>query len=193
MSLVPMLNIPTDDWKWLFTGFVLFRFYDIQSGSIRIDGQDIRDVTQASLRQAIGIVPQDTVLFNTTLFENVRYGRIDATEAEVKQAIKLAHLEDFITELPDGLDTLVGERGLKLSGGEKQRVAIARALVTEPQCVLLDEPTAHLTEAQHQRVSRIIRQRFQSRTLIWASHKTLPADWFNKHWQVKDSEVKVLC
>ena len=105
---------------------LLFRFYDTNSGSILIDGQDIRDVEQTSLRKHIGIVPQDTVLFNDTLFENVRYGRPSATDEEVEKAIALAHLANLVSEdLPEGGNTLVGERGLKLSGGEKQRVAIA--------------------------------------------------------------------
>src|SRR5690606_16403144 len=104
---------------------LLFRFYDIQSGSIRIDGQDIRDVTQESLRAAIGMVPQDTVLFNDTVLYNIRYGRMSATEEEVARAAELAQIRDFILQLPDGFKTMVGERGLKLSGGEKQRVAIA--------------------------------------------------------------------
>lgn len=150
---------------------LLFRFYDIQSGSIRIDGQDIRDVTQASLRQAIGIVPQDTVLFNTTLGENVRYGRIDATDAEVEQAIKLAHLEDFITELPDGLNTLVGERGLKLSGGEKQRVAIARTILKLPPILMFDEATSSLDSHSERIIQEAIRDISKGQTSLVIAHR----------------------
>lgn len=150
---------------------LLFRFYDIQGGSIRIDGQDIRDVTQASLRQAIGIVPQDTVLFNTTLCENVRYGRIDATDAEVEQAIKLAHLKDFITELPDGLNTLVGERGLKLSGGEKQRVAIARTILKRPPILMFDEATSSLDSHSERIIQDAIRDISKGQTSLVIAHR----------------------
>ncbi|WP_292757500.1 ABC transporter ATP-binding protein/permease [Methylophaga sp. UBA2689] len=150
---------------------LLFRFYDIQGGSIRIDGQDIRDVTQASLRQAIGIVPQDTVLFNTTLGENVRYGRIDATDAEVEQAIKLAHLKDFITELPDGLNTLVGERGLKLSGGEKQRVAIARTILKRPPILMFDEATSSLDSHSERIIQDAIRDISKGQTSLVIAHR----------------------
>lgn len=150
---------------------LLFRFYDIQSGSIRIDGQDIRDVTQASLRQAIGIVPQDTVLFNTTLGENVRYGRIDASDAEVEQAIKLAHLKDFITELPDGLNTLVGERGLKLSGGEKQRVAIARTILKRPPILMFDEATSSLDSHSERIIQDAIREISKGQTSLVIAHR----------------------
>lgn len=150
---------------------LLFRFYDIQSGSIRIDGQDIRDVTQESLRSAIGIVPQDTVLFNTTLLENVRYGRIDATDEEVKKAIKLAHLEDFITELQDGLNTLVGERGLKLSGGEKQRVAIARTILKRPPILAFDEATSSLDSHSERIIQDAIREISQGQTSLVIAHR----------------------
>jgi ABC-type multidrug transport system fused ATPase/permease subunit len=150
---------------------LLFRFYDIQGGSIRIDGQDIRDVTQASLRQAIGIVPQDTVLFNTTLGENVRYGRIDATDAEVEQAIKHAHLDHFIAELPDGLNTLVGERGLKLSGGEKQRVAIARTILKRPPILMFDEATSSLDSHSERIIQDAIREISKGQTSLVIAHR----------------------
>ncbi len=150
---------------------LLFRFYDIQQGSIRIDGQDIRDVTQDSLRRAIGIVPQDTVLFNTTLLENVRYGRIDATDAEVNQAIKMAHLEDFITELPDGLNTLVGERGLKLSGGEKQRVAIARTILKRPPILAFDEATSSLDSHSERIIQDAIGEISKGQTSLVIAHR----------------------
>lgn len=150
---------------------LLFRFYDIQSGSIRIDGQNIRDVTQDSLRRAIGIVPQDTVLFNSTLLENVRYGRIDATDAEVNQAIKLAHLEDFIAELPEGLNTLVGERGLKLSGGEKQRVAIARTILKRPPILAFDEATSSLDSHSERIIQDAIREISKGQTSLVIAHR----------------------
>ena len=114
------------------------------SGTVTIDGQDIRDVTQASLRAAIGVVPQDTVLFNDTIFYNIQYGRPDATDDEVIAAAKMAQIDDFVRALPDGYHTMVGERGLKLSGGEKQRVAIARTILKGPPILILDEATSAL-------------------------------------------------
>ncbi|MGN6145690.1 MAG: ABCB family ABC transporter ATP-binding protein/permease, partial [Mesorhizobium sp.] len=123
---------------------LLFRFYDVQSGAVLVDGQDVRDVTQESLRAAIGMVPQDTVLFNDTIAYNIRYGRPDATEAEVKKAAELAQIGHFIESLPKGYDTPVGERGLKISGGEKQRVAIARTILKGPPILILDEATSAL-------------------------------------------------
>src|SRR5213075_985155 len=123
---------------------ILYRFYDIRDGSVTIDGQDIRDVTQASLRRVIGIVPQDTVLFNDTVKYNIAYGRIGASEAEIREAAAHAQIDKFIKELPLGYDAMVGERGLKLSGGEKQRVAIARTILKNPPILLLDEATSAL-------------------------------------------------
>ena len=123
----------------------MFRLYDISSGAILIDGQDIRNVTQASLRAAIGMVPQDTVLFNDTIRYNIRYGRWDASDAEVEQAAQLAQIDGFIRMAPKGYETQVGERGLKLSGGEKQRVAIARTVLKAPPILVLDEATSRST------------------------------------------------
>ena len=131
---------------------LLFRFYDATDGRILIDGQDIGQVTQASLRRAISVVPQDTVLFNASIFANVQYGDVDASEEEVCQAIKMAYLDDFIQQLPDGADTMVGERGLKLSGGEKQRVAIARAILKKPAIMVFDEATSSLDSNAEQRI-----------------------------------------
>ena len=123
---------------------LLFRFYDVSGGRILIDGQDIRDVTQLSLRKAIGIVPQDTVLFNDSIYYNILYGRPDATREEVIAAAKAAHIHDFVESLPEKYDAIVGERGLKLSGGEKQRVAIARTLLKNPPILVFDEATSAL-------------------------------------------------
>jgi ATP-binding cassette, subfamily B, heavy metal transporter len=123
---------------------LLFRFYDVTSGTILIDGQDIRDCSQQSLRAAIGIVPQDTVLFNDTLRENIRFGRPDASAADVDEAVRMAHLQEFVARLPEGLDSRVGERGLKLSGGERQRVAIARTILKRPPILVFDEATSSL-------------------------------------------------
>jgi ATP-binding cassette subfamily B protein len=150
---------------------LLFRFYDVTGGRILIDGQDIRQVNQASLRRVIGIVPQDTVLFNDTIGYNIAYGREGADQAEVEAAAKGAAIHDFITSLPDGYETKVGERGLKLSGGEKQRVAIARTLLKDPQLLILDEATSALdsrTEAAIQDTLNLLAQR---RTTIIVAHR----------------------
>ena len=128
----------------LFRSRLLFRLYDVSGGRITIDGQNIRDVTQASLRASIGMVPQDTVLFNDTIRYNIRYGRWNATDAEVEAAAAMAQIDGFIRRSPHGYDTEVGERGLKLSGGEKQRVAIARTLLKNPAILILDEATSAL-------------------------------------------------
>ena len=135
---------------------LLFRLYDVSSGKILIDGQDIRNVTQASLRASIGMVPQDTVLFNDTIRYNIRYGRWDASDAEVEEAAQLAQIDSFIRMSPKGYETQVGERGLKLSGGEKQRVAIARTVLKAPPILVLDEATSALdshTEHEIQEVA----------------------------------------
>jgi ATP-binding cassette subfamily B protein len=131
---------------------LLFRFYDVTGGQILIDGQDIRDVSQHSLRSVISVVPQDTVLFNSSIFENIHYGRVGASEEEVRDAIRMAYLDEFIAQLPDGENTMVGERGLKLSGGEKQRVAIARAILKQPAIMVFDEATSSLDSQAEQRI-----------------------------------------
>jgi ABC-type transport system involved in Fe-S cluster assembly fused permease/ATPase subunit len=150
---------------------LLFRFYDLMDGSISIDGQNIHAVTQRSLRHAIGVVPQDTVLFNASLFENVRYGRPDATHEEIDEAIKLAHLEAFIGELPDGSNTMVGERGLKLSGGERQRVAIARAILKRPPILVFDEATSSLDSKTEQAILAALREISQDHTSLVIAHR----------------------
>lgn len=150
---------------------LLFRFYDPDSGSIAIDGQDIGGVSQASLRRAIGIVPQDTVLFNDSIFENVRYGAPEAGDAEVNEAIRLAHLDAFIASLPLGGDTLVGERGLKLSGGEKQRVSIARTILKRPPIMVFDEATSSLDSHSEQAILRALAEISQGHTSLVIAHR----------------------
>lgn len=150
---------------------LLFRFYDVTAGRILIDGQDIRAVSQQSLRQAIGIVPQDTVLFNDTIIENIRYGRTDATKAEIEHAIDLAHLRDFINSLPDGEHTVVGERGLKLSGGEKQRVAIARTILKKPAILVFDEATSSLDSYSEQQIMAAINDVARGNTSLVIAHR----------------------
>ena len=150
---------------------LLFRFYETQAGSILIDGQDVRDVTQTSLRRAIGIVPQDTVLFNDTLYYNIAYGRPDATDADVKRAARLAHIETFIDSLPDGYQSLVGERGLKLSGGEKQRVAIARALLKDPPIMVFDEATSALDSHTEREIQANLREAARGRSVLVVAHR----------------------
>jgi ATP-binding cassette, subfamily B, heavy metal transporter len=150
---------------------LLFRFYDVTGGAIRIDGVDIRDLTQASLRAAIGIVPQDTVLFNDTLEYNLRYGRPEATDDELAQAIRQARLDQFIAKLPEGLQTPVGERGLKLSGGEKQRVAIARALIKNPAILIFDEATSALDSESEKAIQAEIAAVSRERTTMIIAHR----------------------
>lgn len=150
---------------------LLFRFYDPQNGSITIDGQDIRTVSLDSLRGAIGIVPQDTVLFNDSLFENVRYGNPNATDEDVEAAIKLAHLDAFISSLPRGRATLVGERGLKLSGGEKQRVSIARAILKRPPIMVFDEATSSLDSKSERAILSAINEVARDRSSLVIAHR----------------------
>ncbi|MDF2177081.1 ABC transporter ATP-binding protein/permease [Aliiglaciecola sp. CAU 1673] len=150
---------------------LLFRFYDVSQGKILIDGQDIRNVDQHSLRKAIGIVPQDTVLFNDSILENVHYARPSATEEEVKEAIRLAHLEHFVQSLPDGYNTKVGERGLKLSGGEKQRVAIARAILKRPPIMVFDEATSSLDSQSEGSILRALREIAKGHSSLVIAHR----------------------
>lgn len=150
---------------------LLFRFYDVQSGRILIDGQDLRDVSQESLRAAIGIVPQDTVLFNDTIGYNIRYGRWDASEAEVREAAEMAQVAQFIERLPQRYDTQVGERGLKLSGGEKQRVAIARTILKGPPILILDEATSALDTATEREIQSALEEVSHNRTALVIAHR----------------------
>ena len=152
-------------------GRLLFRFYDVTGGAVRIDGQDIRDVTQDSLHAAIGVVPQDTVLFNDTIGYNIAYGRENTTQAQIEEAARAAQIHEFIAGLPQGYDTQVGERGLKLSGGEKQRVGIARTLLKEPVILLLDEATSALDSETERGILGSLKQAAAGRTVITIAHR----------------------
>ncbi len=150
---------------------LLFRFYDVTGGRVLIDGQDVRAVTQSSLRAAIGVVPQDTVLFNDTIRYNIAYGRPGATQAEIEDAARHAQVHDFVLRLPDGYDTRVGERGLKLSGGEKQRVAIARTILKNPPILVLDEATSALDTRTEQSIQAALRTLSRDRTTLTIAHR----------------------
>ncbi|MGA7546317.1 MAG: ATP-binding cassette domain-containing protein, partial [Methyloceanibacter sp.] len=150
---------------------ILFRFYELSGGRVLIDGQNISDVTQVSLRAAIGMVPQDTVLFNDTIEYNVRYGRPQASEREVRNAARLAQIHEFIMTLPQGYDALVGERGLKLSGGEKQRVAIARTILKGPPILMLDEATSALDSHTEKDIQDALERVARDRTTLVIAHR----------------------
>jgi ATP-binding cassette subfamily B protein len=150
---------------------LLFRFYELSAGRVTIDGQDIRNVTQRSLRAALGMVPQDTVLFNDTIRYNIRYGRWDATDAEIEEAARLAQIDDFIRSMPLGYDTEVGERGLKLSGGEKQRVAIARTILKAPPILVLDEATSALDSYTEKEIQDALDRVSKGRTTLVIAHR----------------------
>jgi ATP-binding cassette subfamily B protein len=150
---------------------LLYRFYDVTSGSISINGKDLREIKQSSLRGAIGIVPQDTVLFNDTIRYNIRYGRPEATDAEVEEAARAAHIHDFIVSLPAGYESMVGERGLKLSGGEKQRVAIARALLKNPRILVFDEATSALDSKSEKAIQAELERISVGRTTLVIAHR----------------------
>jgi ATP-binding cassette subfamily B protein len=150
---------------------ILLRFYDVAGGRVTIDGQDIRQVTQLSLRAALGVVPQDTVLFNDTILYNIRYGRPDAADEEVHEAARLAQIDSFIRALPQGYSTMVGERGLKLSGGEKQRVAIARTILKGPPILLLDEATSALDSHTEKEIQDALDRIARTRTTLVIAHR----------------------
>jgi ATP-binding cassette subfamily B protein len=150
---------------------LLFRFYDVTGGRVLVDGQDVRGLTQHSLRAAIGVVPQDTVLFNDTIRYNIAYGRPGASDAEIENAAKLAQVHDFVSRLPDGYATRVGERGLKLSGGEKQRVAIARTILKDPRLLILDEATSALDTRTEQEIQAALRDVARNRTTLVIAHR----------------------
>lgn len=150
---------------------LLFRFYDVETGNISIDDQSVKDITQHSLRKNIGIVPQDTVLFNESLYENILYGNTNATQQEVEKAIELAHLSSFVASLPEGVETVVGERGLKLSGGEKQRVAIARTILKNPAILVFDEATSSLDSHSEQAILKAIKDVAKNHTSLVIAHR----------------------
>jgi ATP-binding cassette subfamily B protein len=150
---------------------LLFRFYDVTGGRITIDGQDIRNVTQKSLRAAIGMVPQDTVLFNDTIFYNIAYGAPGSTPSEIEDAAHLARIHDFVMSLPEGYSSTVGERGLKLSGGEKQRVAIARTILKRPSILVFDEATSALDSQTEQEILKSLREVSAERTTLTIAHR----------------------
>ena len=150
---------------------LLYRFYDVSSGALRVNGLDIKGVRQASLRAAIGIVPQDTVLFNDTILYNIRYGRPEASDEDIFEAARAAHIHDFIASLPKGYETQVGERGLKLSGGEKQRVAIARALLKNPRILIFDEATSALDSRAEKAIQAELERIAVGRTTLVIAHR----------------------
>ncbi|ESW63338.1 ABC transporter ATP-binding protein/permease [Mesorhizobium sp. C277A] len=168
---------------------LLFRFYDVQGGQVLIDGQDVRDVTQASLRGAIGMVPQDTVLFNDTIAYNVRYGRIGASEEDMQKAAELAQIGPFIERLPEGYRSMVGERGLKLSGGEKQRVAIARTILKAPPILMLDEATSALDSHTEQEIQAALDLVSKGRTTIVIAHRLSTVITADEIIVLKDGEI----
>jgi ATP-binding cassette subfamily B protein len=149
----------------------LFRFYDVQDGAVSVDGQDIRDITQSSLRAAIGMVPQDTVLFNDTVYYNIAYGKPGVPPSEVEEAARMAQIHDFVMSLPDGYQALVGERGLKLSGGEKQRVAIARTILKNPSILLFDEATSALDTHTEREIQASLDQVSANHTTLVIAHR----------------------
>jgi ATP-binding cassette subfamily B protein len=150
---------------------LVLRLYDIQKGRILIDGQDVREVTQDSLRRAISMIAQEPMLFHRSLLENVRYGSLDATDAEVQEAARRAHAHEFISSLPDGYDSLVGERGVRLSGGQRQRVAIARAILKDAPIFLLDEATSSLDSVTERHIQESIAHLMEGRTALVIAHR----------------------
>ena len=168
---------------------MLFRFYDVTAGAVRINGADIRDVTQHSLRAAIGVVPQDTVLFNDSIYYNIAYGKPDATREEIEHAARLAQIHDFVTRLPQGYNTKVGERGLKLSGGEKQRVAIARTILKNPRILILDEATSALDTATEQEIGAALSSVAHDRTTLVIAHRLSTITDADEILVLRDGEI----
>jgi ATP-binding cassette subfamily B protein len=168
---------------------VLYRFYNVQSGRVLIDGQDISHVTQESVHAAIGIVPQDTVLFNDTIGYNISYGNPDADQKTIEHAARLAQIHDFIISLPDGYETKVGERGLKLSGGEKQRVSIARTIVKNPPILLLDEATSALDSKTESEIQSALRNVAKERTTIVIAHRLSTIDTADEILVIKNGKI----
>ena len=170
-------------------GRLLFRFYDVSGGSVSIDGQDIKNVTQSSLHNVIGVVPQDTVLFNDSIFYNIAYGKDNATTAEVEKAARAAQIHEFIVSLPDGYDTAVGERGLKLSGGEKQRLSIARAFLKDSKIILLDEATSSLDADSEEIVQNAINNLTKNKTTLVIAHRLSTIHNANKIFVLKEGKI----
>ena len=169
---------------------LLFRFYDAQQGVILIDGQNICDVTQSSLRAALGIVPQDAVLFNDTLKNNLLYARESATDEEIETVIRMAHLQTLIEQCPQGLDTLVGERGLKLSGGEKQRIAIARMLLKKPAIMVFDEATSSLDSRTERGIMQAIREVSAGHTTLIIAHRLSTVKKCDRIYEIADCGIR---
>jgi len=169
---------------------ILFRFYDIEAGAVKVDGWDIQDITQDSLRKSIGIVPQDTVLFNDTIGYNILYAKPEATQTAVEQAAKDAQIHDFITALPKGYNTMVGERGLKLSGGEKQRVAIARTLLKNPAILILDEATSALDSVTERDIQAALNRATENRTTLVIAHRLSTIVGADKIIVMEDGHIK---
>jgi len=168
---------------------LLFRFYDVNEGAIRIDGQDLRDVTQDSIRRAIGVVPQDTVLFNDSIYYNIAYGRPGAAPDEVEEAARHARIDEFIASLPDKYNSPVGERGLKLSGGEKQRVAIARVILKEPRILLFDEATSALDTKTEREIQASLDEVSENHTTLIIAHRLSTVIHANEILVIEDGRI----
>ena len=168
---------------------ILFRFYDVEGGCVSVDGQSLTDITQDSLRKSIGIVPQDTVLFNDTIGYNIAYARPGARQEDIENAAKAAQIHDFISELPKGYDTMVGERGLKLSGGEKQRVAIARTLLKDPAILILDEATSALDSVTERDIQAGLENAAKDRTTLVIAHRLSTIVNADKIIVMEDGEI----